>query len=988
MKTKISIILLSILFHFGYTQQLVIDNQGHSGLIHDLAFADGGRQLISVSEDKTVRVWEVSSGTLKKTYRFEQETGVNGKIYASALSKDERFLFLGGFFGNVGDDGQIVGQIRILDLENERLLETLGGHDNIIQDLVISPDGKRLFSVSADKTIRIWGISGMEQGLSPNLIGVINGINYQISTLDIHPSGDIIAAGDARGNVLTWNISDLNKVTPSKSMMHTGAVTQVKFSQEGSILYSGGADGQLVKWTQSGRLLGIMDNLPGRINALEISADGEQLIVMGRIGVVYDIASESKISKFDYHTNAVSAIAAAPFGNFGGEAGSYIASAGGDDKNILIWEAKSGKLFRNLVGQGKSVFGVGVNEATGNIAFGQNNPNGNLDKIKLEKSFDLTELLLGQEVANANDFHRQTKAKGSLLITKASANSISFGDNIIYTDEAKDGAIRCYSFVNEGEAVIIGSTFSLNKYRTNGEKLGSFKGHLGEVWAVADYQKEDLLITGSSDQSIKIWNNITGENLLTLFVTTDNEWVIWTPQGFYEASAGGEKYIGWHINKGRNKLAEYNDVSAFRDYYHRRDVIGKMLALKSFEKVSEALDVTAKPKEKIIPPTVEWITPLSKVSRVRGGSTIVKFLITSQSPVTQIKLLADGRPIVTESNLSISGEGKAEEVEVTLTVPDGSSNTYVFSLFAMDKDSKVTSSERTISFLNEANNSSTTPSTAEPVNNAVSSNSGDSRNRLKLDPVEEQSQTPSNLYMVSIGVSTFENPKYNLNFAEADANSMAETFQKQQGKMFDNVKTIKLVNEKASIENILNTFQKLEKYTTVDDLVIIFIASHGMNVDGQFYIVPYDGKAENPRYSCIDWRDFSDLVGNMAAKVVLFIDTCHSGQLGSNIGQKSQNTTEAVRLLSGKEYGVVIMAAATGYEYSLEHSDWGHGAFTLAILEGINDGKADVKQDGTIQLRELDYYLADRVRELTGGRQHPTTQKPSSISRLSLAKTR
>ena len=67
---------------------------------------------------------------------------------------------------------------------------------------------------------------------------------------------------------------------------------------------------------------------------------------------------------------------------------------------------------------------------------------------------------------------------------------------------------------------------------------------------------------------------------------------------------------------------------------------------------------------------------------------------------------------------------------------------------------------------------------------------------------------------------------------------------------------------------------------------------------------------------------------------------------------------------------------------SQEFESWGHGAFTLSILEGLEQGKADIKNDYTIFLRELDFYVSERTVELTNNQQHPTTQKPSSISRF------
>ena len=67
------------------------------------------------------------------------------------------------------------------------------------------------------------------------------------------------------------------------------------------------------------------------------------------------------------------------------------------------------------------------------------------------------------------------------------------------------------------------------------------------------------------------------------------------------------------------------------------------------------------------------------------------------------------------------------------------------------------------------------------------------------------------------------------------------------------------------------------------------------------------------------------------------------------------------------------MAACTGKESGVEHPDWGHGAFTMALLDGIK-GEADKNADNIITVKELDLYTTERVKELTGGKQHPTTE--------------
>jgi uncharacterized caspase-like protein len=66
----------------------------------------------------------------------------------------------------------------------------------------------------------------------------------------------------------------------------------------------------------------------------------------------------------------------------------------------------------------------------------------------------------------------------------------------------------------------------------------------------------------------------------------------------------------------------------------------------------------------------------------------------------------------------------------------------------------------------------------------------------------------------------------------------------------------------------------------------------------------------------------------------------------------------------------------------MEHPEWGHGAFTKSLLDGLQDGNADLNGDGVVHLNELDYYVAEQVKALTSGAQHPTPLKPSTISRF------
>ena len=82
---------------------------------------------------------------------------------------------------------------------------------------------------------------------------------------------------------------------------------------------------------------------------------------------------------------------------------------------------------------------------------------------------------------------------------------------------------------------------------------------------------------------------------------------------------------------------------------------------------------------------------------------------------------------------------------------------------------------------------------------------------------------------------------------------------------------------------------------------------------------------------------------------------------------------------SKAENGLITFAGSQGSELSQESPAWGHGAFSLALIEGIGQGKADLLHKGTITVSALDAYIANRVKDLTEGHQHPVMSRPDTV---------
>jgi Tol biopolymer transport system component len=135
---------------------------GHTEAIVSLAFSPNGKLLATGSDDKTVKLWRVSDGTVMKTL-----SGGSECIYAVTFSPDGQWLASGsrdkGWFGEIlehifGDRfaGRKGKTIRLWNVRDGTLVQTLAEHSNDVYSLDFSPDGKWLASGSSDATVKLW----------------------------------------------------------------------------------------------------------------------------------------------------------------------------------------------------------------------------------------------------------------------------------------------------------------------------------------------------------------------------------------------------------------------------------------------------------------------------------------------------------------------------------------------------------------------------------------------------------------------------------------------------------------------------------------------------------------------------------------------------------------------------------------------------------------------------------------------------------------
>jgi hypothetical protein len=128
--------------------------EGHTEGIHSVAFSPDGQTLASGSRDGTIRLWQVSDGSVFRVLIPENNIGY---IWGVAFSPDGKILATGHSFIFSLDPAED-NLIHLWGVSDGSLLKTLHGHSHIVFDIAFSPDGSLIASGSADGTFRLWGL--------------------------------------------------------------------------------------------------------------------------------------------------------------------------------------------------------------------------------------------------------------------------------------------------------------------------------------------------------------------------------------------------------------------------------------------------------------------------------------------------------------------------------------------------------------------------------------------------------------------------------------------------------------------------------------------------------------------------------------------------------------------------------------------------------------------------------------------------------------
>jgi uncharacterized caspase-like protein len=241
------------------------------------------------------------------------------------------------------------------------------------------------------------------------------------------------------------------------------------------------------------------------------------------------------------------------------------------------------------------------------------------------------------------------------------------------------------------------------------------------------------------------------------------------------------------------------------------------------------------------------------------------------------------------------------------------------------------------------------------------------------------------LYVLSVGVSQYSDPALQLRYAAKDAQDFAAALLRQKGGLYRDVQVKVLTDDKANKDDVISGLDWIRKKTTSDDVAMVLLSGHGVNDEsGKYVFLPHDADMEKLLLTGVSVLDIESTISSLRGKTLFFVDTCHSGNVIGGRKVDRPDVNGLINELASPERGAVVFAASTGTQSSIEDPRWSNGAFTKALVEGLN-GKADYGTPGRITVTGLELWIENRVPELTQDQQTPMSQKPGPVTNYTIA---
>jgi len=328
--------------------------EGHRYSVNSVAVSD--KYIISGSDDKKIKIWDLSTFELIKTLKVHTDDVISVVVSGIINVSDE--------FGNIISKQYIISgssdtTIKIWDLSTFELVTTLKGHTYAVYSVAVS--GKYIISGSRDKTIKIWDLSTFK--LVATLEGHTNDVNSVVVSSVFNTankfgnniSKQYIISGSRDRTIKIWDFSTFELVETLEG--HTDTVWSVAVSGiintsdniEKQYIISGSFDNTIKIWDLS--TFKLVATLEGHTNFVSsvavsginntsnkfekkyiISASWDETIK------IWDLSTFELVTTLEGHTDYVTSVVVSSINNTADKFGKQYIISGSYDNTIKIWE--------------------------------------------------------------------------------------------------------------------------------------------------------------------------------------------------------------------------------------------------------------------------------------------------------------------------------------------------------------------------------------------------------------------------------------------------------------------------------------------------------------------------------------------------------------------------------------------------------------------------------------------------------------------------
>ena len=479
--------------------------KGHTNGVEALVVASttGGEKIVSGSRDRTIKIWDLVSGRLLRSLE-----GHSGFVKAVAVTPN----------GEQVISGSTDKTIKVWDLASGKLLRSLEGHTKDVLAVAITPNGEQIISGSEDRTIKVWDLA------SGRLLLSLEGHAYWVNAIAVTPSGKQVISGSSNNVINIWDLGTGNLLRSldgrSDSFLSEHVwVRTLAVTPDGKQVVSGYDNDPIKVWDLStGKLVRTLEGESKGVDAVALTSDGKKIVSgTGDSVKVWNLTSGELLLTLEGHTHYVNTVTISPNGEQ--------VISGSTDKTIKVWDLASGRLLRSLDGHTHGVNSVSLAKDGMHIVSGSED--GTI-KVWNLYSGKLLRTIIARNGPPQPVMVVVVTPDGRQVVSGTITEPIKVWDmnsgRLLYTFERHIRSTHALAITPDGKQVVSGygghngpghNTISIWDLAT-GRLLRSLEGHAMGVYAVVVTPDGKQIVSGSHDKTIKIWDLASGRLLRSL----------------------------------------------------------------------------------------------------------------------------------------------------------------------------------------------------------------------------------------------------------------------------------------------------------------------------------------------------------------------------------------------------------------------------------------------------------------------------------------